>query len=848
MVADERTLSLVPGPSAYTRTMILAGGWWAALAAGLMGASPIDQGSAELEADARAKLARLCIAQSRGFLDDRELSLAEYDAARTLAFTALELAPDSKVAVALALEITEADSADPEAAWKRRDLLARLAVLDPSDASIPLRRIVAAVETQQSAAGRTAALQRLIAPESIARIGAPAGARLAYDLALLQARAGDSQASREAIARAAELDRWFPQAAAVRAGEAVGTAAPVIEQARLLVAAFNANPIDPSPLGRLAALLLAERAYSAVPELLEMAAEISRTERHSSDEADAYQVDAALARAAMGNDAAAFQALQNYARARDAVYRRELVRARTALTEVALLQESAPQPPQMTMVLGALAQAVGDPAGAPILKTIAAGAVAIANSVAERDRLAAQPARRGEQPPSPPSTADREDSRDRIVELGVALAILGADSATLTEMEARATACAPLSESGTAMLAAWRSELDGRHAEAVERFQQLSNPGAASRVGLARALAADGNTKEAALVCQQVVESAPGTMIGVLAERMLAKLLNVAARPPGPNSTELAAVVAQIPDSLRRAVTGAAMALVLSVQPLTPVCEAFGPIEVELRLRNQLDRPLDIDAMGPVRTLAMLGTEITVTGEAGERTLAPAIIRLDRALELAPYSELVMRVDIGLLPRVFDRLSLGVAQGALVDVRSIVNFTSNGGALIPGVFGRTAVAPTIRVAGVPPDPEWPANAMAEVRAGFGRKTLLTLVLLTSLAGSTGSSEDNAVRERNTQIWTFVSEVWPQLPLTAQAWLLCASPGSSPGMARIFDEAAKSKEPLLRYAAAVYAAESTDPALVLEGTEDPRLQSLIKGIKERLARLADARRTSPTGLR
>lgn len=846
MVADERAPSLVWGPSAYTRTMTLAGGWWAAVAVGLMGAGPITQGSAELEADARAKLARVCIAQSRGLLDDPELSLAEYDAARTLAYAALELAPDSAVAVGLVLEITEADTADPEAAWKRRDLLARLAVLDPSDKTIPLRRLIAAIETQQTTSARIAAYQRLIVPESIARIGAPAGARLAYDLALLQSRAGDSAASHEAIARATELDRWFPEAAAVRAGEAAGTSAPVLEQVQLLVAAFNANPIDPSPLGRLAALLLAERAYAPVPELLEMAAELSRAERHSSDEADSYQVDAALARAALGNDAGAFRALQNYARARDDVYRRELVRGRSAMTEAELAQESAPQPPQMTMVLGVLAQAAGAPAGETIRKTIVAGATLIAGALVERDRLAAQPPRRGERPPSPPSTVEREDSRDRIVELAVALAMLGADSATLTEMESLAAGCAPLSEFATAMLAAWRTELDGRHAEAAERFEKLSDPGGASRMGLARALNAEGHTAEAARVCQQIMETAPGTMIGVLAERMLAKILNVPSLPPGPNSAELTAAVAQIPAMLRRTVTGASVALVITAQPLTPVCEAFGPMEVEVRLRNQLDRPLAVDAVGPVRTLAMLGTEITLADEKADRTLAPAIIRLDRVLELPPYSELVTRVDVGLLPRVFDRLALGVAQGALVDVRVIVNFTNNGGSLVPGVLGRIAVSPTIRVAGAPTDPQWPAKAMAEVRAGFGGKTLLTLALLTALADSTGASEDDAIRERNTQIWKFFGEVWPQLPPTAQAWMLVAAPGASPGMARIYDEAAQSKDPLLRFAASLYAAESTDPALLLEGSEDPQLQSLIKGVRERLSRLADARRTRPPG--
>ena len=154
--------------------------------------SPKPEPSAAARAKVVERLSRSFAQRARGLLQRDKVYIGLLDSAEALLQVSIELAPDNPQIWRIALDLaTTMEDGDPSAAELSTQSLRRLNELEPANEMIRLRRIVDSVSRRQTVEERLAAYERLLAPESVAKIGNAVAARLAFDAAILRRRSGD---------------------------------------------------------------------------------------------------------------------------------------------------------------------------------------------------------------------------------------------------------------------------------------------------------------------------------------------------------------------------------------------------------------------------------------------------------------------------------------------------------------------------------------------------------------------------------------------------------------------------------------------------------------------------------
>ena len=233
--------------------------------------------NSDLEVWSQQRLASSLASFSSSLLQAKNsVSSAEVRVALELAIAAVRSDPESIFAWRWMLDLSSSLSDDlPIAETMKRESINALVRLDPDDEVARLLLLVDRIESRETVQSRIKACEALLRPENIKRLGAPAAARIALDLARLETMSGRLDAASRWLAEAITLDPAFPeamdQALEMFGGEFQTPAA----NAELLAATFTADPRNGTVASSLGSLALEQGAYSAASGVLESAIRLS---------------------------------------------------------------------------------------------------------------------------------------------------------------------------------------------------------------------------------------------------------------------------------------------------------------------------------------------------------------------------------------------------------------------------------------------------------------------------------------------------------------------------------------------------------------------------------------------
>lgn len=730
-----------------------------------------------------------------------------FEPAIDLALAAAELQPeDVEVWRVLLIAARIAEPGVPRAADLERRAVTQIARLDPRDQVAQLLRIVQAVQTFETADERLAAFRKLLTPESRQILGPGLASRIAFEQALLESRIGDTDAFARSLAEAVSLDPAFPAATELAAGFFAGRVNDPAAAAELLVAAIVANPTNRATYVDLAAILMAEGAYRSAVRILRLALIIA--EGVSMEATNDITCDLALALWGAGDPTAAMTLVRNRIDRLDDEYRRVMFRFERGMPERELDLQRAPLSTLMAALWATLAQATDSP---DMERAMARMAI---NYSARAERFARLP----------------DGGVRQLAELSIDNAwttlLLGGDTALVPQLVLTANTAVPMEDDALNRFVGWQRFRSGDFEGAIEALAPLAPNDNMARLGLGLAKVAHGDERDGAREILAVANAERGTALGLFAADRLFSLIQ--ARPgPGPAAAGLDAAVAQLPQGFDRFIESASGAIGITIEPEKIRYEAFETVRFRVTITNRSQLTLAIDPVGPIQSRAACSVTVSTIG-LESKPLPPALIPIDRRLELAPRESMTFTYNASLT-------ALGVVlatrpqTGATVVARCVVNPIPADPRVRVGFMGRDIESPTVRIDGVRLDAAWLDETWAAVRQP---ESLLDPRRLVLLSHALLLREDVMNRPRMQELadqWTELAEAWKRLPPVAQSWVIMLLPHGEASQT-FFDIAASSSDPAVL------------TSLLLRHVRGPRDALLDVGRRhpdERLGRLAEA---------
>ncbi|MFM7133896.1 MAG: tetratricopeptide repeat protein, partial [Planctomycetota bacterium] len=599
----------------------------------------------EAEKLIRGRLARALAQQSRLLLQRDQIYLGGLEAAKTLMLLAVRLDPENPYIWRLMLDLCASlEEGDDEAARLGSEALARLSRLDPTDEVIRLRRILDSISRRQTAEERIAAIEKLLEPDMLARIGRGVGARLAFELAILRQRIGDKAGFERELIRTLDLDPVYPEASEIAAGYFRMQAPGKAEEASALRTAVLANPArTPAALG-LAALCLENGAYSAAAEILNVEAAVLETNMPDL-EFDSLLADLTLALWGSGQPEVAFAVVKK---------RQEQV------DRVLLMEYDRRGVP--------LATAQRREAKLPLSVALATNAAAIASVIGgDRAKVAVQNAAISSE------TQVLALERDKAPEGEIAAAALEAafvqlwlegSVQTATNFYDRAVKSSELEPVAKARFDGWFALRGGDAAKAKELFAPQADADLGSSLGLAVALETLGDRREAARRHLAIARSMPAAAIGLWSRARLRGIVGSDVDVlEGAKEIEAAAA---LPPEFYDLMSKGRERLLLRVKPRSFEVRAWDPMIFEIEFTNRSGWPMAISPDGPVLDNATISTAVNA---AGRKVSVPAfsIVPIDRAFVIPPGETLSVPFDLSLTD-VALAIRADPVNGALVSV------------------------------------------------------------------------------------------------------------------------------------------------------------------------------------
>ena len=614
-------------------------------AAAALAAAPDDS----MQADAARRLAVVWSRRAVELVaDTTSPDPASFEAALAVSMAAAQLAPDDiqgwRMVVSIA-ELAPEDSAAAASAMTRA--LKEVSRLDPADTVVQLARLSDAVERGTVAEDRVNAYERLLAPSARQKVAAPVVARLAFDLALLQKRRGETDAWVRWLRDACATDPAFPLGTETLAGVEAGLGSSLDVVAGALVNAVTADPGNVPSLNALARVCLHEGLYAEADALLELAIRAANLDLDYMV-VDDLIADRVLALWAQGRHADAAKVGDARQAEINAMLRRRLGEATaTATQEDVNAGPMVVLPSSISGVRAALARSAG-------LSSAQATLDMALRSLDEERALVGDDAR----------GLAALDLRKAWLQatLGDASAV----PALLESVEREA----PLNDQAKARFDGWIKLRRGDNEAALAMLQPIAEADPAAKLGVGMALEALGRPKEAATAYLGVARANRDTVVGVYAADRLQAL--VKARPgPTPESQAVRQAVGRLSKSVLGLVNEQGQALACSLSFGTPATTLESvPLTVTIQNRTQL--PLEITTIGPIESRAAVLLSAAVVGQR-PLSLSPWICALDRRLQLKPLETLTMEFDMSRTP--LGKVLLGdPLSGALIDASLVTNF------------------------------------------------------------------------------------------------------------------------------------------------------------------------------
>lgn len=829
----------------------------------------------DLEDWSRSSLAASFDALSADLLYRNSVLAPHLELAFGLALVATELDPDSEPAWRRLLEVATALEGDiPGAVDVRRSAIEALVKLDPDDPVMRLRLLLDRVEARPTAQARVAAYEVLLAPENLERLGNKAGARLAFDLALLQQRIGNLDAAARRIAQAVGLDPSFPQAADMAAGLFRSVVPTPIDEAELLAIAFTASPGDAVIAKSLADLTLAAGAYDHADDLLELA---SLLQRPGSPNLDMLDADRILAMWGAGriDDARALAA--SVTRARSRVVKQQLLRE--GIDAATVTAQVVPPSPDVAIVLAVLEARNGDrmQREQAVDTLFASYRFDLTQITRARKRLKEEPARED------PQLEERRQQQVKAVLASLSQAQAGiladqawarawfgwtppvsgddaaSDPAGATDDEQPSSSRLSLDDllkgalRGGAIDASQEQVIRGWAAMEQENFdlaRSLLTPASESspyaEAGVALLDEVGGDRQQAARSYLAVYKARPGSLVGLWCRSRLEEILGT--QVPAPSQADLMAEMlrATLPEAVGRIVRDPRHGLLaLDIKPASPRTTAFEPLVVTITLTNVSDLDLAIGPDSPIgSTLAIVSDVVEIVGQTSTPTINrqrnPTIISIDRRFSLESQESIQFEVDLTgtLLAR---DIVLASIYGGSFKLRAVVNYTVAQSMNIDAArFGREATTPVFRVDGIDPfsGDRLPGiiDDMKQARTISDAKDIAMLLQLV-MEPPGGKAELSDDLTRLTTV-----EACLALPPLARAWATSlVLPGSS-GMIRLVDRLVADGSRASMILALSRFAETPTSSPIVAGLKsaDPLIRRLAEASRE-LAEIAQFKR-------
>jgi hypothetical protein len=711
------------------------------------------------------------------FTLDPDIPDEGYEAAMELARRTALLAPDRRAAWDLALVLADQiASGNPAAAASvRAEALAALARIDPSDDVVRLSRIGDAIESHSTAEGRVRAYETILDAKNRASIGAPVASRLAYQLASLESRMGNTDLFARWLGDSVKTDPSFPAAAQSAAGFFRMRVNDPAADVELLSIALEANPRNLSTWSALITVLLDGAAFKGAERVARMAIAVADAERRPET---VYSMTGDLATALWGTGQrdAALRELNLRMGTLTDEYRRAVSYRDPSITLERLNREFPPLPSTLAIAMLGLRQATGD-------TTEVAALIDRASRGTDAELRRAQA--RGEPP---------EVTGGLELQRATTILLFGADVSGVPEILKRAADAAILGPQAKARFDAMIAWRQGKAAEAVAALEPIREGDPLARYAYASALLDLKRTPEGAAELRALAQEAIGTSIGLLALDRLSKALGQDVIRTSQLSKEIgdraaameAALARSLPATLDQMVENPVRSVVVDLRPTATSVKPYDPLTLTMRLRNNSQLPLAIGQDSPIAGKVMLRTQVARAGETSSPDLPPQPILIDRRLRLMPGEELTVDVDAE-LTTVGLFLNLSPLDAHALRVSVVTNPAGATGGMAPGFLGTVTGAPPLMSTGVAVTEAWVREGLEIIKDPANPDAPVRMALLAhAAAGETRLPE--AIRAERPQIWTAIADAWKGLHPQARAWVVSVLPRETPAMAPLLDAA------------------------------------------------------------
>ena len=773
--------------------------------------------SAEVRAVVQERLSRSFAQRARSLLQRDQIYLGMLESSELLLRTATDLSPDNPQIWRIALDLaTTMEDGDPTAVALASEALRRLNELDPSNEVIRLRRILDTISARQTAEERLAIYDRLLTPESIARIGQPVAARLAFDAAVLRRRTGDIAGFERELLHAVDLDPSFPEATELAAGYFRMRAPSPVEDAEAMRVALIANPIrTPAALG-LAALCLERGAYRAASDILDVEAEVLATPRPD-PVFDGVLTDLTVALWGAERIDAAFRLLSKRQRMLDESLTEELDRTGAILSVEEREQIKMPVAPQLAATFAALLNA----------RNLPEAKVAIDNCAFSYDTQIQSLERLVNTPDRPELDKERlmQEATSARLQGALVLLWLGGDVVKAAAWVDEASVRMPLSDDARARFEGWILLRKGERDKARAALEPIASRDLGARLGLAVLLEESGDRRGAARNYLEIARATPNTAMGVWCRdklhAMLGKKVEVI---EGAEAVEAAAA---LPKPFLELMREGSRRMLLRIAPMQKEVRPWDPLMFELELTNLSEWPLAISAEGPLADTMTISAAVNVPGKMPG--VPPfAIVAIDRQLVVGPKQTMKVPVDVSLTDASVTLRDDPIA-GAFLSVHGILNWRTTERGLEPGPLGVEVSSSPLHVSGARLTADWIRERLAELADTTKAPDPEAIALIAHAHRRTareGERADPAIRDALAGTGPALADAARRLWPEARAWLAFAAPH-----APVIDRAETDS------AGAVAAKEAELAALRAPVPELEPLMAVLSGDEDFLPRLA-----------
>ena len=684
--------------------------------------------------------------------------LVHFEVAYDFAAQATELDPDSVEAWRLLLEI--ANVSDPDGPKVRDSIqrsLSEICRLDPSDTVILLRRLLSIVELNQTAEAKVTAFEKLLEPTSVEVLGNKIAARLAFALAQLQQRIGDSEEFEKRLLEAVKLDPYYPAATAMAAGYpwfAIPEESSFSET-ELLVVALIANPLDVGFAKRLGDLALDAGAYSSAARMLSIAQSSARA---AGSTPLGIALNHATALWGANRTEEALRILDQQQRDLDSMAQQSAFAQDDALTSEELAKIKGTTPPNMALLRAAILSE-----GADRTQWRLYVGEALTDMILMLDEeLELDP----DLDPEAQAIAAAT-----LLEAAAFAAWQGEDSEVIDLLISEAQDRDELPQVTQIRFEIWQDIAEGRYSVALQSLAEIDDEDPLTILARSIAFERTGRMQDAARTWLELSRTVPGSIVGIWSRHKLEKLLGKALGP-SPEANEIDQLMKGIPITVDRMLLDRDRAYSFKIEPDSQTVEPFAPINYTLKLTNNSGIPLSLGPQNPIHSSVALLPKVT---SFGPRTGPPDkfILQIDRKLSINPRETLTIPVDLSNYP-VTRRSFRSAFHSATYELRAVTNFISDGTAVAPGRFGEQSVAPILRVNGVSNDPPWRRDALESAEAMDSLASIHNMSLLLQMAAEI-PDENEAMLERRTEVLTLFTSMYPRLPAELRAWFAATSP-------------------------------------------------------------------------